>query len=76
LKEYKSIPVTAVAKQPVTVTKPTTEVQPEAIAQPKTTIELKVSDSLAEPLKIIWLFAKERKDWVTVRDIQRKSSRP
>jgi hypothetical protein len=34
--------------------------------------ELKVSDSLGEPLKTIWLMAKERTDWVTVRDIQRK----
>jgi hypothetical protein len=44
-----------------------------AIAQPEQpTTELKVSDSLAEPLKTIWLMAKERTDWVTVRDIQRK----
>jgi hypothetical protein len=32
----------------------------------------KVSDSLKEPLRSLWLFAKERKDWVTVREIQRK----
>jgi len=35
--------------------------------------ELKVSDSLKEPLKSIWLFAKQQDDWITVRDIQRKS---
>jgi hypothetical protein len=45
----------------------------EAIAQPEQpTTVLKVSDSLGEPLKTIWLFTKERTDWVTVRDIQRK----
>jgi hypothetical protein len=35
--------------------------------------ELKVSDSLKEPLRSIWLFAKEKNDWVTVRDVQRKT---
>jgi hypothetical protein len=51
-----------------------TEIQPkeEAIASPEPTNELKLSGSLGEPLKTIWLFAKERNDWVTVRDIQRK----
>jgi hypothetical protein len=44
----------------------------EAITPSETTTELKVSDSLAEPLKTIWLMAKERTDWVTVREIQRK----
>ena len=34
--------------------------------------ELKVSNFLAEPLKTIWLFAKEQGDWVTVREVQRK----
>ncbi len=44
-----------------------------AIAQPEQpTTVLKVSDSLGEPLKTIWLFTKERADWVTVRDVQRK----
>ena len=28
---------------------------------------------MAEPLKSIWLFTKEQRDWVTVRDIQRKN---
>jgi hypothetical protein len=42
------------------------------IASPEPTIELKVSDSLGEPLKTIWLFAKQQSNWVTVRDIQRK----
>jgi flagellar hook-length control protein FliK len=36
------------------------------------TTVLKVSDSLGEPLKTIWLFTKERADWLTVRDVQRK----
>ena len=49
-----------------------TEQREEAIASPETTTELKISDSLGEPLKTIWLMAKERTDWVTVRDIQRK----
>ncbi len=74
LRRYKSSQVTAAAKPPVTTVEPTTAVQPqeEAIASPETTTELKVSDALGEPLKTIWLMAKERNDWVTVRDIQRK----
>jgi hypothetical protein len=44
----------------------------EAIASPDPTPELRISDSLGEPLKSIWLMAKERADWITVRDIQRK----
>jgi hypothetical protein len=59
-----------VVQQPVTT--PSTEPKEEAIASPEPTNELKLSDSLGEPLKTIWLFAKERNDWVTVRDIQRK----
>ncbi|MBD2033926.1 DUF87 domain-containing protein [Leptolyngbya sp. FACHB-321] len=64
-----------VIQQPVTVTEPAVEPQPEeeAIAPTETTTELKVSDSLAEPLKSIWLFTKEQQCWVTVRDIQRKN---
>lgn len=60
--------------QPVTTPQSTIETQPEeeAIAMPSRTTELKLSDSLGEPLKTIWLFTKERADWVTVRDIQRK----
>ena len=74
LRRYKSSQVAAAAKPPVTTVEPTTEVQPseEAIASPETTTELKLSDALGEPLKTIWLMAKERNDWVTVRDIQRK----
>ncbi|MBD0343323.1 MAG: DUF87 domain-containing protein [Coleofasciculus sp. Co-bin14] len=60
-----------VVQQPVTM--PSSEPKEEAIAQPEATTELKVSDSLGEPLKTIWLMAKERADWVTVRDIQQKS---
>jgi hypothetical protein len=65
-------PHLTVVQQPVTA--PASERQPEeeAIATSETTTELKVSDSLAEPLKTIWLMAKERTDWVTVREIQRK----
>jgi hypothetical protein len=61
--------------QPVTAQqKSTTETQQgkNAIASTEPLTELKVSDSLGEPLKTIWLMAKERTDWVTVRDIQRK----
>jgi hypothetical protein len=73
LRRYKSSKVSA-SKQPATVVESATEIQPEEKANtyPETTTELKVSDSLGEPLKTIWLMAKERIDWVTVRDIQRK----
>jgi hypothetical protein len=59
-----------VVQQPVTM--PSTEQKEEATAQPEPTTELKISDSLGEPLKTIWLMTKERADWVTVRDVQRK----
>jgi hypothetical protein len=59
-----------VVQQPVTT--PSTEPKEEAIARTESTTELKLSDSLGEPLKTIWLFTKERNDWATVRDIQRK----
>jgi hypothetical protein len=74
LRRYKSSQVAAAAKPPVTTVEPTTEVQPseEGIAHTESTAELKLSDSLGEPLKTIWLFTKERNNWVTVRDIQRK----
>jgi hypothetical protein len=60
--------------QPVTAQNSATETQQDkkAIASTEPLTELKVSDSLGEPLKTIWLMAKERKDWITVRDIQRK----
>jgi len=63
-----------VIQQPLTTADTITQRQPEqeAIASPEPTNELKLSDSLGEPLKTIWLFTKERSDWVTVRDIQRK----
>ncbi len=35
--------------------------------------ELKVSDALGEPLKTIWLFAKDKNDWVTSKEIYQKS---
>ncbi|MBD2016175.1 hypothetical protein H6F96_19650 [Microcoleus sp. FACHB-53] len=52
-------------------TEPTSEVQTkkEANACTEPTAELKVSDSLAEPLKTIWLFAKKKNDWITVRNV-------
>jgi energy-coupling factor transporter ATP-binding protein EcfA2 len=56
-----------VVQQPVTT--PSTELKEEAIASSEPTTELKVSDSLAEPLKSIWLFAKKKNDWVTVRNV-------
>lgn len=63
-------------QQPVTTTDSVAEVQPQeesiATSAPIPITELKVSDSLGEPLKTIWLLAKERADWITVRDIQRK----
>jgi hypothetical protein len=73
LKSFKGSKVAA-TKQPAT-TPQTTDLptQPEEALRPiEPTTELKVSDSLAEPLKTIWLMAKERANWVTVRDIQRK----
>jgi hypothetical protein len=73
LRRYKSSTVGS-SKQPARVADTTTEKQPEqkVIAYSEPTHELKVSDSLTEPLKTIWLFTKERGDWITVRDIQRK----
>ena len=57
--------------QPVNVTEPAvkTQIEEEAIKPTETTNELKISDSLAEPLKSIWLFAKKKNDWVTARDV-------
>jgi hypothetical protein len=74
LRKYKASTIAA-AKKPVTATEPAIKTQPEEeaqIAHTEPTTDLKVSDSLAEPLKTIWLMAKERADWVTVREIQRK----
>jgi hypothetical protein len=69
LRRYKSSAVAS--KQPVTVVESTTEKEQEreAIASPEPTTDLKVSDSLAEPLKTVWLFAKKKNDWITVRNI-------
>jgi len=63
---------TVVQSRIVTESVDKTQQKSEAIASPEPTIELKISDSLGEPLKTIWLMAKERAEWVTVRDIQRK----
>jgi hypothetical protein len=56
-----------VVQQPVTT--PSTEPKEEAIAHTEPTTELKLSDSLGEPLKTIWLFAKKKSDWVSVRNV-------
>jgi len=71
LRKFKNSTVCTLAKQPITVDEPVdkTQQQSEAIASPKPTIELKVSDSLGEPLKSIWLFAKKKNDWVTTKDV-------
>jgi hypothetical protein len=69
LREYKA---SAAVPQSPPVPQPISEATAQALASPEPTIELKVSDSLGEPLKTIWLMAKEREDWVTVREIQRK----
>jgi hypothetical protein len=81
LRSFKTSKVAATSQ----VTTPSTLAEEEAIpsnpaslnASSEPTSDLKVSDvladSLAEPLKTIWLFAKERNDWVTVRDIQRRT---
>ncbi|MBD1871230.1 ATP-binding protein [Cyanobacteria bacterium FACHB-471] len=34
---------------------------------------IKVSDALGEPLRTIWLFAKEQGDWIKPPDVQRKN---
>jgi hypothetical protein len=71
LRRFKNSKVSTVVKQPVTVIESTEEAQQqeEAITSSEPTIELKVSDSLSEPLKSIWLFAKKKGDWVTAKDV-------
>jgi hypothetical protein len=70
LRKYKTSTVAA-SKQPLTTTEAAVKTQPEseAIAPTETTNELKISDSLAEPLKSIWLFAKKKNNWVTAKDV-------
>ncbi len=70
LREFKGSKVTATS-QPVTTPQPITETEPEEEVRRSTkpTTELKVSDSLAEPLKSIWLFAKKKNGWITVRNV-------
>ncbi len=67
LRSFKTSKVAAANLQPVTTA--SIEPEQEAITSPEPTIELKVSDNLAEPLKSIWLFAKKKNDWVTVRNV-------
>jgi len=73
LRKYKTSSLAPVNK-PLTVTEAAVKIQPEseAIAPTEPTTDLKLSDSLGEPLKSLFLFCKERSDWVTVREIQRK----
>ena len=73
LRRFKTSKVAATLQPVTTPQNADLPTQPEeAPASPEPTAELKLSDSLGEPLKTIWLMAKERADWVTVRDIQRK----
>ncbi len=75
LRKYKTSTVAAATKQPVTTPQPINETEPEeeALEPNEATTELKVSDVLAgnlkEPLKTIWLFARKRNCWITVRHI-------
>jgi hypothetical protein len=71
LRKFKDSTVSTLAKQPITLINTTdkSQQQSEAIALPESTTELKVSDSLSEPLKSIWLFAKKKSDWVTAKDV-------
>lgn len=55
-------------QQPITAPQ-AVQSEEEKIATTQPSTELKVSDSLGEPLKSIWLFAKKKDDWVTVRNI-------
>ncbi|NEQ27926.1 MAG: hypothetical protein F6K28_54840 [Microcoleus sp. SIO2G3] len=73
LRKYKTSSLAPV-NQPLIVTEAAVKIQPEseAIAPTELTTDLKVSDSLGEPLKSLFLFCKERADWVTVGEIQRK----
>jgi hypothetical protein len=72
LRKYKASSIAF--KTPLTASEPAVETQPEeeALATAPDSNELKVSDSLGEPLKSLFLFCKGRVDWVTVREIQRK----
>lgn len=67
------IPTSVIPPQPslVSVNEPTEETPTLTDNVPVT--ELKVSDALGEPLKTIWLFAKDKKDWVTSKEIYQKS---
>jgi hypothetical protein len=71
LREYKTSPISTAIKPSNPISKPHTETQPqEPVMVPnETTVELKISDSLQEPLKTIWLFAKKKNDWITTKDV-------
>ncbi len=79
LTKYKTSTIFTASNLPINVTEPADRIQQEqeVIASNESISNLKVSDVLAnnlgEPLKTIWLFTKEKNDWVNVRDIQRKA---
>jgi hypothetical protein len=74
LRKYKTSTITASSKQALA-----TPELPEALGEEEervhaqATAELNVSevlaDTLAEPLKSIWLFAKKKEGWITAKDI-------
>jgi hypothetical protein len=76
LRKYKTSIVVATSKQPITTSEVPEILCEEERGHTQSSADLNVSDvladSLGEPLKTIWLFTKERNDWLTVRDIQRK----
>jgi hypothetical protein len=49
------------------------ESKTEAIALTTPQSEFKISDTLGEPLRSIWLACKDKEDWMTVRELQQKS---
>lgn len=70
LRSYRSSSVSSCQQLAPTIIESAPEESAVVVADSST--ELKVSDSLGEPLRTIWLFAKEQDDWVTARDVQRK----
>lgn len=54
------------AKQPVTM--------PDSVSPELETVNLKVSDTLGEPLKTVWLYAKKRSEFIKASEVQRDNS--
>lgn len=52
-------------------TEATLDAQPNHSLKEKETLlpELKLSDTLSEPLRSIWLYAKKKNDWITSKDV-------